>query len=86
MAVIKKIKYENAENVLHFAAQFTFIETGSSSSQCSETYPGAKPFSEPETLALAEFIKKFDTKLYLSFHSYSQLLLFPFVSILIHVT
>lgn len=71
-------------NLIHFATHFKFIETGASSDECSETYPGSKPFSEPETLALAKFIKKFDTKLYLSFHSYGQLLLFPFVRTLIY--
>lgn len=34
-----------------------------------------------ETQALATFIERFDNiKLYLSFHSYGQLLLFPYVS------
>ncbi|XP_055307072.1 zinc carboxypeptidase-like [Sitodiplosis mosellana] len=54
-------------------------EVGASTDPCSETYAGPSPFSEPETLALSKFIKSFDNiKLYLSFHSYSQLFLFPY--------
>lgn len=59
---------------------FNFAEVGASNDACDETYAGTKPFSEPEILALAEFIRKFDSKLYISFHSFGQLLLFPFVS------
>ncbi|XP_055295225.1 zinc carboxypeptidase-like [Sitodiplosis mosellana] len=58
---------------------FHHTEEGSSTDSCDETYAGPSSFSEPETLALSKFIKTFDNiKLYLSFHSYSQLLLFPY--------
>lgn len=59
---------------------FIFVEVGASKQPCAETYAGPKPFSEPETLALSEFVKKFNLKLYISFHSFSQLLLWPYVS------
>lgn len=60
---------------------FHHAEVGASKNPCAETYAGPKPFSEPEVLALSEFVKTFDKlKLYISFHSYSQLLLFPYVS------
>lgn len=60
---------------------FIISEVGASMNGCSETYAGSKPFSEMETQALATFIERFDNiKLYLSFHSYGQLLLFPYVS------
>lgn len=56
-------------------------ENGASTNPCSQTYPGPRPLSEPETQALAEFIKSFDNiKVYLSFHSYGQMLLYPYVS------
>lgn len=56
---------------------------GASTNPCAETYAGAKAFSEPETVALAEFVKTFDNiRLYLSFHSYGQMLLFPYVNFL----
>lgn len=61
---------------------FHHAETGASTLPCAETYAGPSPFSEPEVKALAEYIKTVDNlKLYISFHSFSQLLLFPYVSI-----
>ncbi|XP_037926695.1 zinc carboxypeptidase-like [Hermetia illucens] len=53
---------------------------GASSQPCSETYGGPKPFSEPETLALANFYRSISRKvtLYLAFHSYGQYILFPY--------
>jgi hypothetical protein len=49
----------------------------------SETYAGRAPFSEPETKALSDYIllNKQNIKVYLGVHSYSQLLLSPWVSI-----
>lgn len=56
-------------------------ENGASKNPCSQTYPGLAAFSEPETKALADFIKSFDSiKVYLSFHSYGQMILYPYVS------
>ncbi|XP_055308598.1 zinc carboxypeptidase-like [Sitodiplosis mosellana] len=53
-------------------------EVGASNDPCTIGYPGPEPFSEPETRALATFIKSFDNiKLYLAFHQYGQLVLFP---------
>ncbi|KAJ9591302.1 hypothetical protein L9F63_002152, partial [Diploptera punctata] len=59
---------------------FHWMVAGSSSNPCSDTYAGSSPASEIETQTLAAYITsvadKFDV--YLSFHSYSQLLLFPY--------
>ena len=56
-------------------------EQGASRNPCSETYAGPYPFSEVETRALANFVRQFsDIKIYVSFHSYGQMLLFPYVS------
>lgn len=52
-------------------------EAGASQDPCSEYYAGSKPFSESETLALSEFAKSFDIKLYMSFHSNGHFLMFP---------
>ena len=56
-------------------------EGGSSSNMCDETYHGPNPFSELETTALSNYIMnnmpQMDFKLYLSIHSYSQLILLP---------
>lgn len=48
-------------------------------SPCSETYPGRSAMSEVETKNLDNFIGPLvtRTKLYISFHSYSQVLLWP---------
>jgi len=51
---------------------------GASKNQCKETYMGAGPFSEPETRAIKDFVtsgKNF--RLYLTFHSYGQYILYP---------
>uniref|UniRef100_A0A1B0ABH3 Peptidase M14 domain-containing protein n=1 Tax=Glossina pallidipes TaxID=7398 RepID=A0A1B0ABH3_GLOPL len=53
---------------------------GASDSPCEETYAGPQPFSEPETEALAKFLKSIQNEIsiYIAFHSYSQLLLSPY--------
>ncbi|KAJ8971239.1 hypothetical protein NQ314_000801 [Rhamnusium bicolor] len=58
---------------------FYWMLNGASSSQCSEIYAGPTPFSESETRALRDYLlANADTiKLYLTFHSYGQYLLYP---------
>ncbi|KAL2301147.1 hypothetical protein Nmel_011707 [Mimus melanotis] len=53
---------------------------GASKSPCASTYCGSAPESEKETKALADFIREHlsTIKAYLTIHSYSQLLLFPY--------
>ncbi|XP_075906569.1 carboxypeptidase B [Nelusetta ayraudi] len=53
---------------------------GASSNPCSDTYCGASPESEIEVKNVANFIRKNKAtiKAYLTVHSYSQLLLFPY--------
>ncbi|XP_014486643.1 PREDICTED: zinc carboxypeptidase-like [Dinoponera quadriceps] len=53
---------------------------GASSNPCSETHAGSAPFSEIETKSMSEYIESIKGKFfaYLSFHSFSQLLLFPY--------
>lgn len=61
--------------------QFIIILAGGSSSNaCSETHAGSSAFSEIETKSLSEYLKSISDKFfaYISFHSYSQLLLFPY--------
>ncbi|KAF2891646.1 hypothetical protein ILUMI_14527, partial [Ignelater luminosus] len=52
---------------------------GASKEECSGNYMGPSPFSEPETQAVRDFILKYknNIKLYLTFHSYGQFLLYP---------
>ncbi|XP_037334342.2 carboxypeptidase B2 [Pungitius pungitius] len=53
---------------------------GASDEPCSEIYCGAYPESEAESRAVADFLRshKDSVQLYLSIHSYSQMLLFPY--------
>jgi murein tripeptide amidase MpaA len=53
---------------------------GSSSRQRSDTYHGPKPFSEPETKAVADFVMthKDTIKAFIGIHAYSQLWLIPY--------
>ncbi|XP_075995119.1 carboxypeptidase B2 [Genypterus blacodes] len=53
---------------------------GASADPCTEIYCGAFPESEPESQAVADFLRrhKDSIQLYLSIHSYSQMLLFPY--------
>ncbi|XP_059183962.1 carboxypeptidase B2 [Centropristis striata] len=53
---------------------------GASDEPCSEIYCGAFPESEPESQAVADFLRshKDSVQLYISIHSYSQMLLFPY--------
>lgn len=53
---------------------------GASRSPCADTYCGPAAESEKETKALADFIRKnlSSIKAYLTIHSYSQMLLYPY--------
>ncbi|XP_051175444.1 zinc carboxypeptidase-like [Leptopilina boulardi] len=59
---------------------FKWMSGGASSFPCAETYAGSVAFSEPETKSMANYIKSISNELfaYISFHSYSQLLMFPY--------
>uniref|UniRef100_A0A182LUF3 Zinc carboxypeptidase A 1 n=1 Tax=Anopheles culicifacies TaxID=139723 RepID=A0A182LUF3_9DIPT len=56
--------------------------TGSSNDPCSYDFSGSGPFSEPESIAIANFLRaNVDTariRTYIALHSYSQLLMFPY--------
>lgn len=51
---------------------------GSSVNPSSETYRGAAPFSEPETAALREFVLEHDFRTVFNYHSFSDLLIYPY--------
>ncbi|KAJ1088349.1 hypothetical protein NDU88_001506 [Pleurodeles waltl] len=53
---------------------------GASKNPCDDTYCGPAPESEKETKALADFIRSHRSTIrgYITVHSYSQLLLFPY--------
>ncbi|CAI2308691.1 unnamed protein product [Caenorhabditis sp. 36 PRJEB53466] len=55
-----------------------FGQVGSSTDPCSEIYQGAYAFSEPETAAVRDFVQRHRISTFLTFHSYSQILMYPF--------
>jgi hypothetical protein len=61
----------------NFGYQWGFDNEGSSPSMGSETYRGTGPFSEPETQIIRDFVKQHHFVIALSYHSYSNLWLYP---------
>nr|USU81834.1 M14 metal carboxypeptidase 3 [Antheraea pernyi] len=57
-----------------------WLVAGASTNPASDTYAGPGPFSEPESRSLSVYIRTIHDRidLYLSFHSFGQLLLIPF--------
>ncbi|CAD6184653.1 unnamed protein product [Caenorhabditis auriculariae] len=55
-----------------------FGQVGSSTDPCSEIYQGEFAFSEPETSAVRDFVQRHRISTFLTFHSYSQILMYPF--------
>ncbi|KAM6301865.1 carboxypeptidase A1-like [Podargus strigoides] len=56
-----------------------FGGSGASGNPCSETYHGPYANSEPEVKAIVDFVKNHgNIKAFISIHSYSQLLLYPY--------
>lgn len=51
---------------------------GSSGSKSSDTYRGPGPGSEPETKALMELVSRVKPKFNLSYHSFSEIVIYPF--------
>jgi len=58
---------------------FHWAEIGSSNNECADDYHGRHAFSEIETAAIRDYVlqNKNSIKLYLSFHSFGQLILYP---------
>lgn len=59
---------------------FHFSRFGASRNPCSEVYAGPKAFSEIEMKSYSNYLRSIQHKIhtYIAFHSYSQLLLFPY--------
>jgi len=51
---------------------------GSSTDPSSDTYRGTAPFSEPETAAIRDFLASKNLKNALNYHTYSNLLIYPY--------
>lgn len=60
---------------------FHWNEHSTSPFPCSDIYAGPKPFSEPEMLSYAEFLRTLTDErrlqVFVAMHSYSQMLLYP---------
>lgn len=57
---------------------YKWSRVGSSSNPCSEVYHGAKPFSALESKAMKAFLEKhINIKILISFHTFSELILYP---------
>ena len=61
----------------NFASRWGLDDEGSSPIWSDGTYRGAAPNSEPETQAVVDFILARDFKFVISYHTYSNLILYP---------
>jgi len=62
----------------NFGEHWNYDDEGSSTITSSETYRGPAPFSEPETRAIRDLMNVIHPKYHISYHSFGQLLLYPF--------
>jgi len=61
----------------NYSYKWGYDNTGSSPSTGSEVYRGGSPFSEPETRAVRDFCAEHSFTVALSYHSYGDLILYP---------
>ncbi|HKK21191.1 MAG TPA: M14 family metallopeptidase, partial [candidate division Zixibacteria bacterium] len=61
----------------NYGYEWGYDDDGSSPTTSSETYRGTEPFSEPESQAMRDFISAHNFVITLYFHSYSNLILWP---------
>lgn len=61
--------------------EFWSTEGGASSDPLRDTYRGESPFSEPETQAIEALCKKYKFKAALNYHTYGNLLIYPYGSL-----
>ncbi|MBK7379429.1 MAG: immune inhibitor A [Ignavibacteriales bacterium] len=61
----------------NFSYKWAYNNSGSSSNSCDETYRGSSAFSEPETQAIRDFVEAHNFKTTFNYHTYSNLLLYP---------
>ena len=62
----------------NFAEHWNYDDEGSGTITSDETYRGPSPFSEPETRAIRDLLIKVHPAYHISYHSFGQLLLYPF--------
>ena len=62
----------------NYSYYWGYDNEGSSNDGCNETYRGPSQFSEPESQAVRDFVESRNFKIALNYHSYSNLLIYPF--------
>jgi len=61
----------------NFESHWGLDDEGSSPTWSDATYRGVEPNSEPETKAVVDFVNNHDFKFLISYHTYSDLILYP---------
>lgn len=61
----------------NYGYEWGFDDSGSSPSTNMDSYRGTSGFSEPETQAMKNFIENHNFKIALNYHTYSDLLIYP---------
>jgi carboxypeptidase T len=61
----------------NYGYNWGYDDRGSSPEPASEVYRGTEPFSEPETRAVRDFFIQRDFQALISYHSFSQVILYP---------
>ncbi|NTV80784.1 MAG: zinc carboxypeptidase [Candidatus Aminicenantes bacterium] len=61
----------------NYGYRWGFDNIGSSGNPGSDVYRGTRPFSEPETAAVRDLFADHDFRAAISFHSYSQAIMYP---------
>ncbi|MCD4735793.1 MAG: immune inhibitor A [Bacteroidales bacterium] len=61
----------------NYGYKWGYNNQGSSPDPCDETYRGTAAFSEPEVAAIGDFCDIHEFKIALNYHTYSNLLLYP---------
>jgi hypothetical protein len=61
----------------NYSYQWGYDNTGSSPTTSSIVYRGPSPFSEPEMQAVRDFVGAHEFTVWLSYHTYGELLLYP---------
>lgn len=69
--------YDGVDPNRNYAYQWGYDDIGSSPDPSSQTYRGPAPFSEPENQAIRWLVDSIQPVIALNYHSYSNLLLYP---------
>ena len=72
-------EYQGVDLNRNYDYKFGYNDNGSSGSECAEDYRGPHAFSEPETLAMKDFLRSHPkVKMAFNFHAYGPLFITPY--------